>query len=114
MRAPAALVERAAVESIRKIADAAGVDYRRLLAFSQSGRPTFDALDVDRLAACLGLRLTFDVPEWLDHVGITLLLAYPMNCAFYAFGPSVVWLGVHLARRQRVSRPPTEPPATPP
>jgi hypothetical protein len=53
MRAPAALVERAAVESIRKIADAAGVDYRRLLAFSQSGHPTFDALDVDRLAACL-------------------------------------------------------------
>jgi hypothetical protein len=36
---------------------------RRPLAFSQGGPPAFDAMDVDRLAAVLGLRLTFDVPK---------------------------------------------------
>jgi hypothetical protein len=61
-----ALVERSAVQSIRRIADAAGVDYKRLLAFSQGGPPAFDAMDVDRLATVLGLRLTFDVPAEPD------------------------------------------------
>jgi hypothetical protein len=42
------------------------VDYRRLLAFSQGGHPACDAMDVDRLAACLELRLTFDVPAEPD------------------------------------------------
>jgi hypothetical protein len=58
-----ALLERAAVESVHAIADRAGVDYRRLLAFSKGGPAAFDALDIDRLAACLGLRLTYDLAD---------------------------------------------------
>jgi hypothetical protein len=58
-----ALVERSAAQSIRSIADSCGVDYRKLLAFSQGAPPAFDVLDVDRLAACLGLRLVVDAPE---------------------------------------------------
>ena len=49
--------------SVRTIADAAGVDYRRLLTFSQGGLPDFDASDVDRLADYLGLRLMADVVQ---------------------------------------------------
>ncbi len=58
-----ALAERSAVDSLRKISDACGVEYKRLLAFSQGGPPAFEALDVDRLAAYLGMRLVYDVPE---------------------------------------------------
>ena len=58
-----ALNERSAVHSLRTIADACGVAYRRLLAFSQGGPAAFEALDVDRLAAYLGMRLMYDVPE---------------------------------------------------
>lgn len=58
-----ALVERSAVHSLRSIADACGIDYRRLLAFSQGGPPAFEALDVDRLAAHLGMRLVYVVLE---------------------------------------------------
>lgn len=45
-------------ESLRSIADKTGVDYKRLLAFSRGELPPFDCLDVDRLAAHLGLTLT--------------------------------------------------------
>jgi hypothetical protein len=56
-----ALQERTEAQSIRSIADHCGIDYRRLLAFSQGGLPEFDVLDMDRLAACLGMRLTLEV-----------------------------------------------------
>ena len=58
-----ALNERSAVDSLRKIADACGVDYKRLLLFSQGGPAAFEALDVDRLAAYLGMRLMYDLSE---------------------------------------------------
>lgn len=58
-----ALNERSAVHSLRSIADACGVDYRRLLTFSQGGAAAFEALDVDRLAAYLGLRRVYDLQE---------------------------------------------------
>jgi hypothetical protein len=58
-----ALIDRSVAEPIRSIADAAGIDYRKLLNFSQGGPAAFDALDVDRLAAHLGLRLGYDVDE---------------------------------------------------
>jgi hypothetical protein len=58
-----ALDHRSAVHSLRSIADACGVDYRRLLAFSQGRPAAFEAFDVDRLAAYLGMRLVYDVQE---------------------------------------------------
>jgi hypothetical protein len=57
-----ALVERSAAQTIRSIADSCGIDYRKLLAFSQGQPPAFDVLDVDRLAECLGLRLVPGAP----------------------------------------------------
>ena len=57
------LAERCAVDSLRWIADACGVDYRRLLTFSQGGPAAFEALDVDRLAVHLRMLLQYDVPE---------------------------------------------------
>lgn len=44
---------------------------------------------------------------WLDFVGPTLILAYPMNLAFYSIGPVVALVAVRWIRRKRRHRPAT-------
>jgi hypothetical protein len=41
---------------------------------------------------------------WLDYVGPTLVLAYPMNFIIYMFLPSVVFIGIVLLRRRHEKR----------
>jgi len=48
-------------------------------------------------------RDTADSP-WLDYVGPTVVLAYPMNFIVYMFLPSLVFISIVLLRRKREKR----------
>ena len=39
---------------------------------------------------------------WLDYIGPTIVLAYPMNFVLFMFFPSVVFLVLALRRRKRI------------
>lgn len=41
---------------------------------------------------------------WLDYVGPTMVLAYPMNFIVYMFLPSIVFIGIVLLRRRHEKR----------
>jgi hypothetical protein len=48
-------------------------------------------------------RDTSDSP-WLDYVGPTVVLAYPMNFVVYMFLPSLVFISIVLLRRKHEKR----------